>query len=116
MLHSAQSWQTEESRVLMLKGSSFQVGGGCFASSDGMGLVFSCGHWDRTFQVVDVETGTPLQSISYHHGTVTCLAHSSSSGGGTSGGTGGTVQVGGTTVAGVLVTGSEDCTVAGKLF
>ena len=76
-----------------------------------MGLVFSGGHWDRTFQVVDVETGTPLQSISYHHGTVTCLAHSSSSE--TSGGT---VQVGGTTVAGVLVTGSEDCTVAGKLF
>jgi len=101
--------------MLMLQGSSFRVGGSCFASSDSMSLLFSCGHWDRTFQALDVDSGKALQSISYHHGTVTCMAYGDipvdeSDGAPNYNAT--TIHVGSTTVYGVLVTGSEDCTVA----
>jgi hypothetical protein len=122
----------EESRALLLQGTTFRVNTSCFAACDTKGLIFSCGHWDTTFQVMDGSTGSALQSISYHHGTVTCIEHSamsdvltsstSSSVGSSASSSSSTftsepkisscVRVGSMTVSSVLVTGSEDCTVA----
>lgn len=56
-------------------------------------LLFSCGHWDNSFKVTNVETGRQMQSISYHREVVTCIAAASDFG----------LQW--------LVTGSRDCTV-----
>ena len=72
-------------------------------STDGK-LLFSCGYWDGTFKVTTVEGNKTVQSIKHHFGVVSCLALSrlrktfwrrsrrSSDY--------------------VLVTGSQDCTVA----
>jgi hypothetical protein len=56
-------------------------------------LLFSCGHWDNSFKVTNVETGRQMQSISHHREVVTCIAAASDFG----------LQW--------LVTGSRDCTV-----
>jgi hypothetical protein len=56
-------------------------------------LLFSCGHWDNSFKVTQVDTGKLVQSVIAHSDVVTCLAIASDFG------------------QHWLVTGSRDCTV-----
>ena len=89
---------------MIMLSPSFYVHSRCFAVLDPLGIVFSCGHWDRTFRATEVESGKALQSLSYHHGIVTCLDVSDIGGG--------AIHVGASSVQAVLVTGSDDCTAA----
>jgi len=38
--------------------------------------MFSCGYWDNSFKLYDVESGKMEQSVQVHHGVVTCIATS----------------------------------------